>query len=436
MNKNLHDIDDLFRTSLEFQEIIPSPSVRDKLKASLEKADAESYKKSLRWKRVAVVLGAILFAVAILESEIFTSRSGRSNRMYVVDKADPVATNNKQIERNENMTFPESNRLSLDLFKPLNNTFIQEPDEKKFDYVRESTNTYVPAHQTFRTEKEYEAFSLLNKNNSPVVISHKPFFSKVSGDLPSHQLKQLERQNKNGIGFKSHWLIEGVFAYEAAGYQLDSDLPNEISNIKHREVHEPSYSGGVLITRQLNVRWGLQSGLLFSKTSIGIAAQKIYAFQNPAGDLAYKYITSSGYAFIKPQSSMPSFGDSATATEGKHTLRYVTVPLTIKYRAGKNKFSFFPGVGIEANFLTDTRVETEIQTPSGNEMVFFNELHGAKSFYWSLTTDAEIRYNLNNRTMLSFRPSFHHAISPSTENNIVETFPYSFRWGVGLTIKL
>ena len=93
-------------------------------------------------------------------------------------------------------------------------------------------------------------------------------------------------------------------------------------------------------------------------------------------------------------------------------------------------------MGIEANFLTDTRVETEIQTPSGNEMVFFNELHGAKSFYWSLTTDAEIRYNLNNRTMLSFRPSFHHAISPSTENNIVETFPYSFRWGVGLTIKL
>jgi len=53
-----------------------------------------------------------------------------------------------------------------------------------------------------------------------------------------------------------------------------------------------------------------------------------------------------------------------------------------------------------------------------------------------VAADAELRYNLNNKTMLSFRPSFHQSISPITENNIVETFPYSFRWGAGLTIKL
>jgi len=448
MNKNLHDIDDLFRTLLEFQEITPSPSVRDKLKASLDKADAESYKRRfLLWKRIAIVLVAILFTAAIFESGIFTSRSERSNSIHAVAKAGQVATNNKQIERNANTTadrknfnpstLPENDRLDVNSSKSGNNTFIQQPEEKRQDYEHQSPTTYVPSDQHIRTEGEYDAFSLLQINNPSIVTTRKPFYSQVDINSFLQQKKSLENQNKHRIGFRPHWLISGVFAYEAAGYRLDSDLPNEISNIKHREVHEPSYSGGVLVTRQMTIDWGLQSGLLYSKTSIGIAAQKIYAFQDPAGDLAYKYITSSGYAFIKPQTgSPPSFGDSVIATEGKHTIHYVTVPLTIKYRAGKNKFSFIPGVGIEANFLTGTRVETEIQTPSGNEMVFFNELHGAKSFYWSVAADAELRYNLNNKTMLSFRPSFHQSISPITENNIVETFPYSFRWGAGLTIKL
>ena len=447
MNKNLHDIDDLFRDSLEFQEIMPSSSVRDKLRASLDKADAESYKKRLLlWKRMAIVLVAILLAVALFESGILTSRSERSNRIYAVEKATQAATRNKKIERNETravdqqnvdpVALPGNNLLDLNSSKPGNNSSFQGPDEKKSNYEVESSNTYIPGDKPIKTEREYDAFSLIRKNSPSISVTRKSFYPQVGGYSFLQQQKILENQNKHRIGFRPHWLISGMFAYEAAGYKLDSDLPNEITNIKHREVHEPSFSGGVLITRQLTIDWGLQSGLLYSKTNIGIAAQKIYAFQDPAGDLAYKYITSSGYAFIKPQTgSPPSFGDSVIATEGKHTIHYVTVPLTIKYRAGKNKFSFVPGVGIEANFLTGTRVETEIQTPSGNEMVFFDNLHGAKSFYWSLAADAEVRYHLNNKTMLSFQPSFHHSISPITENNIVETFPYSFRWGVGLTIK-
>src|SRR5262245_6572425 len=102
MNKNLHDIDDFFLTALEFQEIIPSPSVSDKLKASLDKADAEYFKKRfLLWKKMAIVLVVLLFVLAILESGILTSRSEKSNRAHAVEQADPAAKNNKPIEKNE-----------------------------------------------------------------------------------------------------------------------------------------------------------------------------------------------------------------------------------------------------------------------------------------------------------------------------------------------
>jgi hypothetical protein len=201
-------------------------------------------------------------------------------------------------------------------------------------------------------------------------------------------------------------------------------------------VHEPSFSVGMLATRQLKEKWGLQTGLIYSNTAIGISPQKIYALQDPAGDIAYKYITSSGYAYIKPGfGPPPAFGDVLTTTEAKHSLHSLSLPVVIKYTVGKNKFLFIPGAGLEANFITRAKLETEIEYANNRETVFINKLNGAKSFYWSLIADAELRYNTNNKLSFSLRPVFRYAISPITENNVVETFPYSFGAGLGMTYK-
>lgn len=481
MNKDLHDIDDLFRSSLELYEEAPSSSVKKKLEAALDKKDAESYRKRfLGWKRAAILLFFLLLGFVLYETGLLKLTKHNSEKNYVAEKNSSPVNNEKTIEdvnlnQKENLN---ENKKEDESTAGLKNNEAGRNSFQKNEFINTNANTDVsgvnrkenlPDKDKTLTSKQYKhpskqskipddditvvqnntgiskkiiapdqlAFAILQKTNPAVLITRQPFHPHINDNsvLRNHSLPK--NQNKNRIGFKPHWLISAVFAYEAAGYKLDSDLPTEISNIKHREIHEPSFSGGILVTRQFTNHWGLQSGLLYTKTEIGIRPQKIYAFLDPAGDVAYKYVTSSGYAYIKPKTGAPpSFGDSVIATEGKHTLRYITVPLTIKYRAGKNKFSFVPGVGIEANSLSSTRVETEIQTPANNEVVFVNKLYGARSFYWSLSADAEIRYELNKKTMLSFHPSFHHSISPINENNIVETFPYSFRWGVGLTFKL
>jgi hypothetical protein len=242
-------------------------------------------------------------------------------------------------------------------------------------------------------------------------------------------------KNKKISAFKPFWMITSFASYERAGYHLDSELPTNINNIKHREVHEPSFSIGLLATRQLTRHWGLQSGFIFSHTSIGISPQKMYALQN-GGDVAYKYVTSSGYTFIKPGfGSPPVVGDSLSTTEAKHTLKYVIMPVTIKYTVTKNKLCLTPGAGIEANFLTSAKVETEIQDASNVETVTITKLNGAKPLYWSFIADAELRYNINKKVALSVRPALRYALSPITKNNIVETFPHSFGLGAGITIK-
>jgi hypothetical protein len=452
MNKDLHDIDNLFRSSLESYEETPSPYVKERLEAALDKRDAESYKKRfLVWKRSAILLFVLLLGFAIFNAGILLTRPENSEKKHAFEKIMQPAPDSQTNEKTDlsitgnkiNLPWTHSegilvnNKSSSDKqykhLSPTEQTSLADKPSMLYD----NRNTSFTNFQQNIPGEDIYAYPLLQKNNPTASITWKAFDPQIDNDAFLKNLAHSENQNKNRIGFRPHWLIGAVFSYEAAGYKLDSDLPNEIRNIKHREVHEPSYSGGVLITRQLTSNWGLQSGLLYSKTEIGIGPQKIYAFLDPTGDVAYKYVTSSGYAYIKPKTGLPpSFGDSVIATEGKHGLSYITVPVSVKYRAGKNKFSFIPGVGIEANFLTGTRVETEIQSPSNKEQVFFNKLYGAKSFYWSLAADAEIRYNMNSKTMISFRPSFHHSISPITENNIVETFPYSFRWGAGLTFKL
>jgi hypothetical protein len=235
--------------------------------------------------------------------------------------------------------------------------------------------------------------------------------------------------------FKPYWFLSGYLSYDRANYRLDNDLP-AAPTIKQREEQEPSFSAGLLITRQVKKQWGLQTGFIYSNTAIAISPQKMYALQESAGSVAYKYVTSSGYAYVKPGfGSPPSVGDSLTTAKGKHTLQHISVPLIIKYTVTKNKISFTPGAGIAANFLTSAKVETEIEDPFNREIVSINKLKGIKSFYWSVVADAEVQYKINSKLSVSIRPSLRYAISPITKNSDVETFPYSVGLGIGIKCR-
>ncbi|MER3498798.1 MAG: hypothetical protein C4308_09295 [Chitinophagaceae bacterium] len=82
-------------------------------------------------------------------------------------------------------------------------------------------------------------------------------------------------------------------------------MPNNISKIRHREVHKPSFSAGLLATKQLSSKWSVNTGLVYSQTVIGILPQNLYAFQVPGGDIVYKYITSSAMRILNPAAPHP-----------------------------------------------------------------------------------------------------------------------------------
>jgi hypothetical protein len=491
MNEDVHHIDDLFRSALEHNEETPSPAVKESLNTTFNKNDAESYKRKYTvWKRVTILLFMLLTGFILYESGLLKKdsghlkentsikKSGTPKMPYQQDIIKNAGTNdannkvmNKKAETSNNAITPAGDLFTkqhqkeitgINIFdtikhqRNLHKTAGQKPvwANRKKGIVYDSNQTGITIissnhdKNVSRKLKNYE--SLPKEKINLVVPNEKNIAGKISNQLIINNTSLIpilsdsfsktkgakKRQQKKASNFKTDWLITGVASYDQVNYKLDSDLPGAINNIRHREEHEPSFSGGFLVARQIKKHWALQTGLIYSYTAIGISPQKIYAFQEPAGSIAYKYITSSGYAYIKPGTGAPTaIGDSLTTAEAEHTLQSISVPFLVKYSFEKNKFMLRPGVGVEANLLASTKVEVEVEDTPNREIVFINRLNGAKSFYWSLNANVELQYKVNKKLYLMLRPAFRYALSPITEDNVVETFPYSFGLGMGLTYK-
>lgn len=428
MSRELHDTDGFFKTAYKKFEDTPSAMVWEKINADLDKKnDAPGKRGFILWRRFAILLVLLPISFILFDTDMTKTGAGISDKNAI-----PVTTGTQKIST----LHPPEEQHSTNKIRSVSPHITIEFRKEKYASGKLNEVSNFRVKQQEIAVASIDPGDLQNAVVNGVSLYDKSNTSKLSAGLPAiNNFSLLKKQDRNRF-FKPYWLITAFVSYDQANYMLDSDVPDNITSIKHREVHEPSFSGGVLATRQLTSHWGLQTGLIFSHTVIGISPQKMYAFQDPAGDVAYKYITSSGYAYIKPGSGAPpSFGDSLTTSEAAHSLNQVSVPLSVRYRMEKNKLSVTPGAGIMANFLTSARVEIEIEDASHKEIVFVNKLSGAKSFYWSTVIDVDVQYKLSKKLSLNLQPTFQYALSPITENEIVETFPYSFGIRAGLTLK-
>ncbi len=497
MDKNLHDIDDLFRSALEEHEEIPSTGIKERLAAALDTKDAAVYKRKLIvWKRAALFLLMLLTGLILYDSGVFTTvskffdkRAGysydeKNKKSYpnnsssdninndssifykesannkresirsndAVEKDVPDLKNEKDMgmrvtlgisnERGSNNLLSKKNPGQKNKFiTRQNETIIDQPATDKNPNRILINNNYL-IKEKISSPSSFVQNGIAKMHNLPAKIifnGHANMLKEKStpGDSLSKNNTSKNTKEKKKKFFDPFWMLTGFASYDQVGYRLDSDQPMAINNIRYREVHEPSFSLGLLATQQLTRHWGLQLGLVYSNIQIGISPQKMYAFQDPAGDIAYKYITSSGYAYIKPHfGGPPAFGDSLISDDAKHIIDNISIPLVIKYTLPYKKISITPGAGVEGNFITKANLEVDIADAFNREVVIVKKLNGTKSFYWSFVADAELRYSLNKKVSVIVRPVYRVAISPITKNNIVETFPNSFGIGAGINIKL
>jgi hypothetical protein len=206
--------------------------------------------------------------------------------------------------------------------------------------------------------------------------------------------------------------------------------------VQSKERREPSFAGGLRIERKLNKNFWLQSGISFAQSAIAIIPQKIAAERSSDGSIAYRYNTSSGYAFVKPSfAANPVIGDSLSATEAQHNLSYIQVPLTLQWKKKGKKWSLSTGAGVGLNILTKATLETEIKDATNREIVTANRLKGMNKMYADFIVNAGINYDLNSRLGVTVSPYYRTALTSINQNNVVKTYPYSAGLAVACAYK-
>jgi len=192
MNKDLHDIDSAFKRAYQSYEDIPSENAWEKINATLDKADADKYKRRfIGWKRIAVVLALLLSLLLIHVARVM-------NKQYRVTRlADKDGVNDP-----DNSTY-KKNKIS----ESNNNTAEHENVERNKNKttgrkINILPETILPNKQNrLYRGAETHAKEIENNSQSGSIVSKERIWKAKSG-YKINQRTVVQKEVKSNHGFE------------------------------------------------------------------------------------------------------------------------------------------------------------------------------------------------------------------------------------------
>jgi hypothetical protein len=507
MNKNLHDIDKLFKAALNDQDETPSAELWNAIDQHLDKNKVvDINRKYIQLKKIAVALLILLIGIGAYTLNTWNkseklAKANKSNKISI-QKNDSVSlpiTEPKQEsivlsnDSNKKENSLDSLRLSNATANPIPNknvphistgisqnsltpnTVIQKENKnivstgsnkiaiKKRTYKTTITNAAMgedPADQlvnnnTLVKEGEYEIDALPKSlaiyypelltattgksiKQKKIIANNNLTDELIAKATSSRPFKIKKERSFSATIFYAPNLSSNTFKEEShdrrpGGPTNDRDR----EKIKDGEQHQSSSTFGLLVDYNLNKHWSIESGVLVTNKTIAIEPKTIFAHKDNDGDVKYLFDCSSGYLFLPTKAgTTPVEGDSIKALSSTNTLQYVSIPLVVKYNFPINKFDLFAAVGTSVNILSKGKIVTAIQNGLTKEASVSNSINGLKSNYLGGNVSMGVAYNITDKIGLSFIPSYNFAITSSTKDAAVKSFPNAISLAAGLRFKL
>ena len=494
MDKDLHHIEDLFKSGLDEHEEMPSAKVWDAVDNRLDKDTVAIIKKKNKiWKRLSLLLLLLLIGLSIYElnsrridNNFGGKNGGESNKEIVSAKNEKTEPDNSR-----GLSKEQTDTKNINVTAPPDNNPIAVDPENGFGIVEQNQKGIASGETIFVADSDSRRIipASIKKNNvqpamSNESITNNSILTTEINSSPVNELsillrplsfispEKITRADFATTDSKKSWqslastkkkplFIAGVampakkdernrlnpfsitafFSPDKASYRLENDdtnnQPANAAQIKQTEKHEFSSTSGVLVDYRLNNSWSLQSGLTFANTNISIEPQTLYAEADNTGSIKYRVNLSSGYGYILPTfQSNPVVGDSVYASAAEHKLRYVGIPVAAKYNLTKGKLSIEIMAGAGINFLTRGKFETEIQRGASNEIDVIDNIKGLKSIYINGLAGIGADYKITNKISLTVMPTARFAVTPINKGAAIKTYPNSFGVAGGLKIRL
>ena len=490
MDKNLHNIEDLFKKGLEGNEESPSEEVWNAIDQSLEKANSLKFKrKYYSLKRATAVLIVILalLSIYVLRNEskkqiennkknenIVTSeptlkksitsepQSSSENKTIIkapVDnqsatienldsKKEPVTENTNQQTLNNSTEGLKSEKTNL------SNTATIDKVEKSNEKAIQKRNVHAESKQPVSNleDRNETVFQSKEKLTTPLPVNFVPneilAFNSIEilkdvTKITPYTLPERIAVNKTTIHFpKPTRFTAGIFYSPNIPFSHLRDEDHHYGNpysseLEKKESGTYSYSFGLSVGYRLNYKWSLQSGVNLSTINMNIEPEKIYAERDNQGAVKYTINTSSGKGYILPSfSSNPRVGDSLFTQNIKHSLKYTAIPLAVKYNLTNGRFSVNLLTGLSANILSTGKISTEVKSGNESELDKTHDIHGLKTLYFSGLAGIGFDYNIYRNLSLTFSPTINFATDPINKNVPVRSYPGTVNFQFGLKTNL
>ena len=407
MDKNLQNIEDLFRDGLEDNEEVPSLQVWNSIDNTLDKDNVVSIrKKYTSLKRVALLLLLLLVGLSIYELSNRHNKNNlakhnkeeRVNKETVNDSNSKVSANitdpkkiNDSARANNYQQNTANNNSAVDKSFPDNPGVLNSSTNLKHNKLF-SKAAYKINIQNADSGKDFGEAIINNDdketgNQLPLlsqlnIITTERINNQARDSVVANKLLQPPANNKiildvepmNTVASNKNIKKEKTsrlsatlfFSPDIASYHLLADKPDNqpdnAAKIEKGERHEFSSTTGLLLDYRLSNHFSLQTGLMFSNINITVNPKTIYAQPDNNGSIKYRLNISSGYGYLIPSfQNSPAIGDSLKITATTHKLRYLGIPIAVKYSITKRKLKMEAIAGVTTNFLTMGKVETEIK---------------------------------------------------------------------------
>ncbi|MGN6601339.1 MAG: outer membrane beta-barrel protein [Ginsengibacter sp.] len=484
MDKNLQNIEDLFRKGLEGNDEVPPEKVWNAIDQSLEKTTNLTYKKKYYFlKRATAVLAivVVLLGVYIIRNE---SKHHKASNDHVITSKPQKNLNQNIDSATEAENQAPANGLQKDIIpgnKNVNPADEKEPGINKAETKGESqvdtSTALIPSNPAFdgnkKSNEQYRIFSKKNRKTrktfsneelsgneringeelrqpdfplpTPVTFSGpQSLFSKKGKLNFKNEIAPFQSPSKTLSVIHIHNPALSRF-YAAAFYSPNisfSRLRDEDHNsgnpysrdFERREKESYSWSLGLWIGYRFNNRWAIQSGLNLSTLKMNIEPEKIFAERDNQGKIKYLINTSSGKGYLSPSfSNNPRVGDSLFARTINHSLQYTGIPIAAKYFLSNKKLSVNLLAGLSANILSHGKINTEVEKGTEHEHDNIHEINGLKPVYFSGLAGFGLSYNFYRSISVSLSPMLNFALEPINKNVPVNSYPGTVNFQLGIT---
>ncbi len=475
------DIEKVSRTVFDNLKMDAPNNAWEKLDDDLDKKKALFFYKQRanRFKLLSIALLFIIFSfitwqylAPISSTKILTNDSTEKNIVNSRTTSTKIATESNLTPKLPDGIFIDSenvNKLPDDSKENQNTPKLKKPQNAQLVFEIKPTINQK-AINSIRNEKQNNTTNFINfqaDNNETITESNSISTTTISTDsaksstieqnisatnisdntIPSiTDTSKLETPDfvrndsliKKEPGSKSRLSVALFYSPNQSWCNLKdntNDNFDDVTMYNNRENTNFSFTTGLNLKYELSNKWSLITGATYSTIAKSITIKTMYAKANADNEMHFEYPTSSGVIEIPSDDTHPILheGDSMNInTDGKQSIKFINVPLMVRFQLTKKKITWYANGGFSANFIVQEKAKINM---NNSEMTIINHSNSLKKMNYGFLFGAGVQYNMYEDFGIFIEPVFRGSLTSITRNYVVNSYPYSLGINVGFSLQ-